>query len=671
MDYRQYPISNSADNNIIASVVNEMMNLGFIPSEKMFSTMSIGSVDLIKFYEEVIPALQRLVGAHVDHKPMYPNFPKQVAELNDFEWQFNAIVHYISDGKWLPQYEKEMRSIGLESNVKYKIIDFDDESVLYDKINNMAYSPDSLTAFDKEAIQWCIDEDEFNFDKADKIIFAETRCIILAELMSRQQTGDFCKVLNNMTDILRVATYISGGDVSLAKNCKFKNFARPDRRFLTSMLEIFWDDETASRHKNKWVKLLHSLHVGDYSDKVWEKAKKLRENIHIETFNGNVEAFLKKKDIKGAINLLKQRPSEFARRLDHLLRSTDTQAVILNKFNNVISEIPTKILIQLAGHLEHRTTERKSVVIPKGQTANAVLIDQKGEIPESSLKIALAFINSEMLNRFEKLSEIEGKVWIDPDLKKCPVPSGMRSITDGLITVPRGTQFNFGDDNTIRLFVYWIGQDIDLSATFHDENFKMISHVSYTRLRNGDLKTYHSGDITTAPNGASEFIDVDVDIAAKKARYLAMNVFVYSGPNFNDHEECFVGWMGRNEPDANEIYEPKTVKHCLNLVNETRYVCPLVFDLVERKVIFVDMTKQEQNHYGGHNVESNAAGIKDILYSIVNSSKMSLYNLFENHAIVRSEGIVDTKEEADFTFGIEDCDMNVTDWQEIQTDYMS
>ena len=144
----------------------------------------------------------------------------------------------------------------------------------------------------------------------------------------------------------------------------------------------------------------------------------------------------------------------------------------------------------------------------------------------------------------------------------------------------------------------------------------------------------------------------------------------YSGEPFNEIEACFVGWMGRSKPAANEIYDPKTVKHCIHLVNPTKYVCPVIFDLKERKAIFVDMVKQVQGHYGGINVESNRAGIEDILYAAVNPKKMSLYDLFELHVIARATGFVETKEEADVTFGLEDCDVTPADWAEIQTDWM-
>ena len=43
--------------------------------------------------------------------------------------------------------------------------------------------------------------------------------------------------LKTSTDVLRVAVVMSGGDVSLAANTKFRRFKRPERRFILDALE--------------------------------------------------------------------------------------------------------------------------------------------------------------------------------------------------------------------------------------------------------------------------------------------------------------------------------------------------------------------------------------------------------------------------------------------------
>ena len=651
------------------SLINEMQNLGFIPSQDFIKVLNTSTLHIESLYEALIPELRVMVGDHVDHTPMYPNFPRQVAEMSDFELYFNAFIHYFSFGTWLPEYEKEVREKGLEPNVKYKVIDVCVEEDVWNKIDKVAQSPDSITDFDKQAIQWAIDNNKFHLDEVSlsRIVFAETRCIVMTQFVKNDDLKSFVRTANNMTDVLRVATYMSDGDISLASNTKFRNFSRPERRLLTNSLWTLWDDETAVRHRNKWVKLLHSLHVGDYSKVVWNHAQKLRAGEHIQTFNGDVEARIKAMDLKGAIKLLSRRPSEFARRLDHLLRLTDGPQYVINEFNKVADEIPSKILIQLYGHFEHRTTERKTVVMPKGVEAKAVLIDQQGELPKGAKEMVLRSIHNTLMVRFSGGDDL-GKVYIGEGLKKCPVPTGMRAVPTGLVTVPRGTQLDIGDDNVLRFFVHWKGQDIDLSATFHDEDFNYVDHVSYTNLRDG--KCLHSGDITYAPNGANEYIDIDIAYAAKKARYVALNLYVYSGPFFSEHEECFVGWMTRSQAEKNEIFDAKTVKQKIDMTTNSKAACPVIFDMLERKAIFVNMSKSSEQHFGGINVESNKAGIEDILYASVNQKKMSLYDLFNLHALTRSDGLVEDKDEADTVFDLDDAHITPMDWMDIQTDWI-
>ncbi|MFT7620081.1 MAG: hypothetical protein ACI97A_003738 [Planctomycetota bacterium] len=159
-------------------------------------------------------------------------------------------------------------------------------------------------------------------------------------------------------------------------------------------------------------------------------------------------------------------------------------------------------------------------------------------------------IESSLRDRFAQLKTLD-QVWIDPALKDCPLPSQQRSPSKASIAVARGTKILIGNKSTLRFFIYWVGRDIDLSATFHDDRFQMIDNVSYTTLQNKKLKAYHSGDITDAEDGACEFIDVDMNAAIKsKIRHVAMNVLVYSGPSFKEHDVCHVGWMTRANPKS-------------------------------------------------------------------------------------------------------------------------
>ncbi|OUS28424.1 hypothetical protein A9Q99_12960 [Gammaproteobacteria bacterium 45_16_T64] len=198
-----------------------------------------------------------------------------------------------------------------------------------------------------------------------------------------------------------------------------------------------------------------------------------------------------------------------------------------------------------------------------------------------------------------------------------------------------------------------MGRDIDLGASFHREDFTLLEQVSYTKLRSSNFQAYHSGDITSSPNGACEFIDITIDAAiARGARYLAMNVMVYSGPTFAEHDTCFAGWMGRENPNSNEIFEPKTVQQKIDISSHSKNVIPVIFDLVQGKAIWTDISTQQRTGRGGNNIESNRATIEETIEAIVDSThKLSLYELFEMHGFARGK-LVETKEDADRIFSI-------------------
>jgi len=142
------------------------------------------------------------------------------------------------------------------------------------------------------------------------------------------------------------------------------------------------------------------------------------------------------------------------------------------------------------------------------------------------------------------------------------------------------------------------------------------------------------------------------------ARYVTMNVLVYAGPSFAEHEECFAGWMTRSKPESNEIYDAKTVEQKVDLRNGTRNAIPVIFDLLERKAIWADVATSRNNQHdyswGGNNVESNRASIENTMQAIATmKNKLSLYELFKLHADVRGT-IVENKEDADLVFSMYD-----------------
>lgn len=202
--------------------------------------------------------------------------------------------------------------------------------------------------------------------------------------------------------------------------------------------------------------------------------------------------------------------------------------------------------------------------------------------------------------------------------------------------------------------------DIDLSAAIFDENWNYMEHVSYTNLRSDKYNACHSGDITNGGSvngeGVSEFLDVDIDSVVKYgARYVVYQVYNYTCQNYSDMPHAMFGWMSREDVKSGEIYEPKTVEQKMDLTSQSTVCIPVIFDCVNREVIWCDMNLSLNGCHinrGGNNVESNLSGVAATCYSMVNMSKPNLYDLIDLH--IKARGLrVDNKEDADIIFDIE------------------
>lgn len=125
--------------------------------------------------------------------------------------------------------------------------------------------------------------------------------------------------------------------------------------------------------------------------------------------------------------------------------------------------------------------------------------------------------------------------------------------------------------------MYWrqsaVRTDFDLSALLLDDDFAPAGQLSWTNLL--DEGGVHSGDITAAPEGASEFIEFE--LPKVRARYIVPQVNVYAGEGFDEVAESFFGFMERDGEQHGLPFEPRTVRMKSDLRGTGRIALPLVF----------------------------------------------------------------------------------------------
>ncbi len=650
----------------LATVLKNVESLGFTFSERLIARLhTLSASALFQFYTDLIPALRALVGATVPFRPMYPNFPAQVMEMERVDLYINAIRHYLTLHQ--PEYDKSAR-LPLLDRVDLKVIDLGDEVDVRRICARLLSAKIALSAADRADVEWCIET--YRDQLADLIparIPVKENVAFLAKCLLRY-TSDaetaIAAYVTTATDVLRLAVALSDGDVSLATNTKFRGFTRPERRLLLGLLELCPSPvEEMLRRKGAWVRLGERLHPGEHQQrfpKSYAAFDIIRNQRPYETLYRRVEQALRDQNVMAATDLLSTRPGELARRLDQLLRLTAEWQPITETFARVAAKVSTPVLLQVQAHFKHRGTPRElRTFFPKGNVAKVyALANQLPPLEETARAAVVTICQRTLVERFAALPPM-GNVYVDERLKSFVVPFSQRSASKALRTLERGSRLPIAQGSTIRCFLWWkegmvnnlpTGRvDIDLSAVMYDADWRYVEHISYTNLKSGRYQAAHSGDIVSAPDGACEFIDLDIDsVVGYGGRYVVMSLHSFTTQPFCNLPECFAGWMIRQAPNSGEVFDPRTVQNKIDLAADTQICIPLIFDLVERTVLWTDIALRTDPRWQ-NNVEGNQRGMRVLGKALTDLVKPTLYDLFELHAEARGT-VVNDKTKANVVF---------------------
>ena len=199
--------------------------------------------------------------------------------------------------------------------------------------------------------------------------------------------------IKTATDVLRVAVALSDGDVSLAEPAKFTNFKRRERKWLLACLEQCGSPmEDMLRWPEPWKRLGERLHPGDYAaqfPKSYTAFDVLRNDKPCITFNSRIEHSLCHREFAAALNLLKDRPGDLTRRLDHLLRLGGDINLVIETFGILADRVSTPVLLQAMTHFKNRVpAPHLRSFFPKGDVAKVYATSKP--LPELSVDVAMA-----------------------------------------------------------------------------------------------------------------------------------------------------------------------------------------------------------------------------------------------------------------------------------------
>ncbi len=635
----------------VASAVKEVAAFRCVLSEPLIEQIGLlSAVELKNWLREVIRILRRRSGAHVHHRPFYPDFPNQVLEASEAELYLNAVIHYQTLRRLPPS--EQVRPAMLEGNFIHWVIEPGSASEFEALLEPLVSSRTSLSEEEAADVSWFIrtyKSDVFRL-LPETIPFREIRALVGGALILH--ISDDARVeafleqnVETATDVLRVAIALHGGDVSLATaQTRFSKMKRSMRRKLLRLLDGAPNaTEDVMRQAERWKRLAEVVHPGDYAEqypRAFAAITAARRNDPPASFGSRVETMLAQRQIAALTPVLQDRPGEFARRLDVTLRRASDPGAVLDAFETVAAQVSSPVLLQLLAQIKAPRPLPLRAFTPKGALAKVFgTKDRREPIPSQVLARAAEICENALITRFALLPPL-GRCFVDPTLREYLVPLSQRAAAKSLRTLVRGSRLPMPDTRFIRLFLWWKNgrerTDIDLSAAFFDTDFVFQEAVAYYNLKS--YGGYHSGDIVDAPNGAAEFIDLDLDALVKKGvRYVVTSLNSFTRQPYCDLPECFAGWMARADTASGEVFEPRTVVDRIDIASDTGICLPFVMDLQERRMIWADLGLTSSPRW--NNVDHNLSGVSLMLRALVHTPRPDLHTLFDLHVRARGERV--------------------------------
>ncbi|MFB7496371.1 hypothetical protein ACFC09_17065 [Streptomyces sp. NPDC056161] len=583
-----------------------LTSVGFKLSAELLERLSgLSGAAVVHTAQRTLRTVAEMVGDHVRHNSYFIDFPANVPDTEEFWMQCVAkalgdeksrehvltqLGHGALDLLSLPTYGRyqhtyeEMRaaqdeliaSAGDRVTVLHLGRDLDDE--LTDLYLALAGSTTPLGEDDLRDLKALAERCALG-PQPEAIPVRENRAVI-----NEARLGVGADLhLDTVTDVLRLACALSGGDVTLREPTRFRALPRPLRRGLLAGLDAVVAANPAKladvhAHREPFKRLGERLHPHEYPR--WPHAADVfavaRGEMEARSFDSRIEELLDALDVLGAVQLLKSAPGKLFRALDLLLRIAADQEerdAVVAAAVQVAPDVSGRVVLSVREHLHNRARESGEPRVFVNRRGRAwVTPDLRPPLPAADRDRLIAALDDEMRRRLPA----PGRLLLDPDVLDVALPLSGRATAAGLGVLPRGSVSTV-DGEQLRFFVYWKETkdrtDYDLSALLLHADYSTDSWLSYTSLK--AVGGRHSGDITEAPDGASEFISLSLDRV--RSTFIVPQVNIYAGESFEEVEESFFGFMLRDGERKGRPFEPRTVRMKSELRGVGRVALPLVF----------------------------------------------------------------------------------------------
>ena len=601
-ELRMYPIlgeySEITDENMVKAITinEELKNLGY--------TLRPTNIVKLAKYININTFLNdfTVCMGDVKAKPMYPNFPTQVLDMDEATFRFHQLLHYFStygmemltgenvSTGWLPNVEDTEKIKADDTLINAKIIELFVCKESFDDAYEYAYTAilskrERMTDKEREIVKDCLRVLPNNKITSIFIPFKQNMLDVFYTIFNSSFTNE-CKLELLQNICVHTGDVFKCADYCLTR-CNY-HFKTSQKRLLTHLLEQypiydFTENLIISNKKAQRTELiLRYLDCNNYFTKVEFKSAvaSLRDSQR-RSWQSKILKDIKErtKSDKDILYMVAIRPGMAIRMITFLLRNKFDANDIYEALKPKADKLSTQTLITLCTKFGEFC-----YLSPEDENFN------KLEEMTSVYSICYRLLK----DKFESTSTIlkDKKVYINLDeynLEHSKILTNEKSSEGGYIR--SGLAYNIPENtNTIRYFVYWNDKarvDVDLHSSVITTKGEE-AHFGWNCNYAGEGLVF-SGDITHS--NAAEYIDIDLN-KAEDIDKVFTNINVYtisdSRPNtFKNIEECYVGCMAVHKTGEEvKLYNPKNCFFTHFLKGDYQTINYGFIDIPNRCIVF-------------------------------------------------------------------------------------
>ena len=679
----------NVSNETFATVLKKFEGYGYTFDKELAKTLYALNTEKLKKISDVFLEVVRKFKSDNAYTVFYRNFPEEVMNLSEMETYFLQFLHYLIG--YLPEgaeVNESEESIETEPSefVKLSHLKRVNETEMFDLLKNLLSSNVTLSETNLKDVltllKYC---DEKDIKELIRQIKMKETLMRIAKVQF-EETGSTYAEFSTATDVLRFIALLSGEKLN-PRFIAFKYFKRPELNILISKLEnVNYLLDDMKRYRKPWRKffLMNGNRISfEKYPKVKQAADMLFGKFSHITKKGKFELSrnrmneMSDTEFEEFLASFSKYSGDYIRNLLSLVNriSEERAEKVLKYFLDAAKEANTRLLFQVCDRiLNVKSGEAGRVVNAKN---NWLVLEETIKLSDAVLQKTAEAVNYAIL---EKLSEKEplGKVWIDESYQNIAMTTSEKDSNSSLRPLTRGSVIPYSSEvDTLRFFVAWKNfkgnrVDLDLSAVKFDADFNHLGEIAYYSHNQKGMA--FSGDITDAPQGALEYIDIfDIEkVKEDGTRYVLMTVRSYNGYTYKEMGTAYAGVLELSKKEAKDkknLYS-SAVRHGFALSSNTQTVNTIIVDLEKSEYIWLDMNLPTNLKRKESNYLTNAqiASLKDLLNYFVKKEKVSMYQLLMLNAIARGE-VAENVEDADVVFKKIDED-NVLALADILANYL-